>query len=212
MNIKNNSSLYLILGLVLLLVVIILATTIKFSPLDENLKAGEAWKVWVKEKDKMFISSTQSPLENKANFQGLKYFPYDSQWAFTLKWNAINSKHFIWLATQSDEQKPYLTAGYALIEKNSIKDTLWGFKDPDQTYSKLIFFPFSDSSNGFSTYPTGRFMELPLNDRDKINIDFNFSFNPFCAYNKAYICPIPPGFNHLKFNIEAGEKYNATNP
>ncbi len=209
---KNNISVYLILAFALFLVVVIITSSIKFSPTDESLKAEDAWKAWVVEKDKLFSNAAKSPLADVATFKGLTYFGYNPTWVFSLPWITVENKEFIWLATQADEEKPYLIAGYAVIEHRAKKDTLWGFKDPDQTYSKLLFFPFSDDSNGETTYSTGRFMELPLNEPNRINIDFNFAFNPFCAYNPDYICPIPPYFTHLSFNIDAGEKFTPTNP
>jgi uncharacterized protein (DUF1684 family) len=204
---KSNINLYLFLALILLVVVVILSNSVRFAPADEGMEAVQKWETWTKEKDQMFSTSTRSPLVDKSTFTGLSYFPYKPEWAFTLPWKAIDSKEFVWLATQADEEKPYLLAGFAVIEKQGVSDTLYGFKDPDQTYSKLIFFPFSDNSNGQTTYPTGRFMELPLDKPDEIVIDFNFAFNPFCVYNEAYICPIPPRVNHLNFNIDAGEKF-----
>lgn len=204
---KNSINLYLFLALILLVVVLILSKSIRFTPIDENLKAAEQWQNWVNEKNTMFRTSGRSPLADTTSFKGLDYFAYKPEWAFSLRWNAIESKDFVWMATQADEEKPYLLAGYAIIEKQGVVDTLYGYKDPDQTYSKLIFFPFSDKSNGTSTYPTGRFMELPLEKPDEIVIDFNFAFNPFCAYNEAYICPIPPSTNHLNFTVDAGEKF-----
>jgi uncharacterized protein (DUF1684 family) len=209
---KNSINLYLILGFALLLIVVIVTSTIKFTPTDESLKAEDAWKAWVQEKDKLFTNPAKTPLSDVSTFKGLEYFHYNSNWVFSLPWIAVDNKEFIWLATQADEEKPYLIAGYAIIKQQAKTDTLWGFKDPDQTYSKRLFFPFSDDSNGEVTYPTGRFMELPLNEPDKITIDFNFAFNPFCAYNPDYICPIPPYFNHLSFKIDAGEKFTETNP
>ena len=74
-------------------------------------------------------------------------------------------------------------------------------------YKNLLFLPFVDLTSGVETYGGGRYIDLDIRDElgDKIVIDFNKCYNPWCAYKDGYNCPIPPAGNHLSVKIEAGE-------
>ena len=75
-------------------------------------------------------------------------------------------------------------------------------------YAEHLFLPFNDTSNGKSTYEGGRFidLEIPSEGSQTIVIDFNKAYNPYCAYNHKYSCPIPPAENYLQVAISAGVK------
>ena len=70
-----------------------------------------------------------------------------------------------------------------------------------------LFVPFLDETNGNETYGGGRYLDLYQNSTDKITIDFNNSYNPLCAYNELYSCPIVPKENFLDVSINVGVKY-----
>jgi uncharacterized protein (DUF1684 family) len=69
-----------------------------------------------------------------------------------------------------------------------------------------MFIPFKDLTSGVETYGGGRFIDCETVAADSLLIDFNLAYNPYCAYNEKYSCPIPPAENHLAVRIEAGEK------
>jgi uncharacterized protein (DUF1684 family) len=69
-----------------------------------------------------------------------------------------------------------------------------------------LFLPFLDNTNGDTTYGGGRYIDLRIPEGDTIEIDFNKAYNPYCAYNSRYSCPIVPRENYLDTNIEAGVK------
>lgn len=70
-----------------------------------------------------------------------------------------------------------------------------------------LFVIFSDETSGIETYPTGRYLHVDYPDRNgNTTIDFNYSYNPPCAFTAFATCPIPPKENRLNFKIEAGEK------
>jgi len=75
-------------------------------------------------------------------------------------------------------------------------------------YADYLFLPFTDATNGETTYGGGRYLELKPTSihKNKLTIDFNKAFNPLCVYSDKYNCPIPPAENHLTAKIEAGEK------
>jgi uncharacterized protein (DUF1684 family) len=73
-------------------------------------------------------------------------------------------------------------------------------------YEDYLFLPFLDETNGNGTYSGGRYIDLSIPDGDTIIIDFNKAYNPYCAYNKKYSCPIVPRVNQLNTAVNAGVK------
>ena len=69
-----------------------------------------------------------------------------------------------------------------------------------------LFLPFLDNTNGTTSYGAGRYIDLTIPEGDTIEIDFNTAYNPYCAYNEKYSCPIVPGENYIDADIEAGVK------
>jgi uncharacterized protein (DUF1684 family) len=73
---------------------------------------------------------------------------------------------------------------------------------------EYLFVPFGDATSGFESYGGGRYIEFYISDikNNKVIIDFNKAYNPYCAYTTGYNCPIPPAENLLTVAIPAGEK------
>ena len=75
-----------------------------------------------------------------------------------------------------------------------------------EEFKDYLFLPFADLTNGEQTYGGGRYIDLSIPDKDSIIINFNTAYNPYCAYNAKYSCPLVPKENHLDYSIEAGVK------
>ena len=73
-------------------------------------------------------------------------------------------------------------------------------------YEDYLFLPFLDNTNGETSYGGGRYVEGRIPEGDILVIDFNKAYNPYCAYNEKYSCPIVPRENSVDENIEAGVK------
>lgn len=162
--------------------------------------------------NKEFSSKEESPLkeEDLAVFEALEFFPIDSNFIVTASLTFHkNSKPFK-MKTTTDRlpiYKLYATAHFQLNGKYYSLDIYQNEKlllTPD--YEDYLFLPFTDLTNGESSYGGGRYIDLKLPEGDSIVIDFNQSYNPYCAYNEKYSCPIPPKSNHLKTKILAGTK------
>jgi uncharacterized protein (DUF1684 family) len=69
-----------------------------------------------------------------------------------------------------------------------------------------LFCPFKDKTNGKQSYGAGRFLDFEEKDLENMVVDFNYAYNPYCAYNSNFSCPIPPLENHLEIAVMAGEK------
>ncbi len=71
---------------------------------------------------------------------------------------------------------------------------------------KNFFLAFADQTSGKETYGGGRYLNVRQDGKNSITLDFNLAFNPYCAYNPEFACPLPPKENILDIAIEAGEK------
>jgi uncharacterized protein (DUF1684 family) len=78
------------------------------------------------------------------------------------------------------------------------------YDDPE--LKDYLFLPFTDWTSGDGSYGGGRFLDAYIPEGDIILLDFNKAYNPYCAYNSGYSCPIPPKENDLDVRIEAGVK------
>ena len=159
-----------------------------------------------KHKDEYFASGGHSPLDpaEQTNFEGLAYFPYDPALQFELEIDAMENQGSPLTLDSSDGEKvDFLIAGKVrfLVENGEYELTL--LKDYDRG---RFFVPFSDATSGLETYKGGRYIDPQQKPNGKLVLDFNYAYNPYCAYGEGWSCPKPPVENQLDIRIEAGEK------
>ncbi len=160
-----------------------------------------------------FYNSDESPikLENRKDFKGLAFFPIEKQYQIEADFTLIEKGKVHDFQTSSGKVKRYKEYGQLTFDLNNQKNQLIVFqKDPiDPEYADYLFLPFSDKTNGISSYGAGRYLDLKENDivDGKVQLDFNKAYNPYCAYEEGYSCPIPPVENRLAIKIEAGVSY-----
>jgi uncharacterized protein len=156
-------------------------------------------------KDKYFKENKDSPIENKADFKGLKYYEINEKYKVvaSLILESDDKKNII--QTTDNKADTLKVFGVAKFEINGKMSQLTIY---NQQNSRSLFVPFRDGSSGKETYGGGRFLEVPITDvlGNKVVLDFNLAYHPYCAYNHTYICPIPPKENTLEISILAGEK------
>jgi uncharacterized protein len=162
-----------------------------------------------RDKDEAF-KGENSPLSSaeRAGFKGLSYYPVDPQFRFSLPLKRHPQPAALKIATNTGEMRGALRYGEFEFQVNGQPCVLQAYRMEDmQTQGgAALFIPFRDATSGKETYGSGRYIELKENTSGVYTLDFNRAFNPFCAYNGTYSCPIPPSENILKVRIEAGEK------
>ena len=156
-----------------------------------------------KQKDDFFARHPQSPLtpSQRRNFKNLDYFPETPELRFELPIERFSDKHAIRIQTSTGDFQEYQKYG-------KIRFTVDGQQMELTIYANEqgFFLPFIDSLAGSETYPAGRYLEPELLPNGKFLIDFNQAYNPYCAYNEHWSCPLTPFENRLKVAIRAGEK------
>ncbi|WP_071885998.1 DUF1684 domain-containing protein [Hymenobacter sedentarius] len=161
------------------------------------------------EKNRSFRQSDSSPLsaEQKAQFDSLKYYP--AQLAFVIPATiSLNTNPDTTLIQMSDNRaEKYLNWGIAKFQIDNKPQQL-GIYLKATGKDSTLFIPFTDPTNGHETYGGGRYLDAakPKLDATEIELDFNQAYNPYCAYNNEYSCPVPPAANRLQVAIPAGEK------
>ena len=169
-----------------------------------------------RQKDAAFRADAASPLPvaERAAFAGLRYFAPDSNALVVAPLERFARPETLQLALSQGPPEAYLRWGRARFAyptapgaADAAPQQLTLFKrlrDPDST----LFVPFADGSNGRGSYGGGRYLDVPLPApaAAEIALDFNRAYNPFCAYNPDYRCPVPPPENRLPVVISAGEK------
>lgn len=160
-----------------------------------------------KEKVNFLCYNQASPFPNQVSENGFHFYGVDSDWKVKAELITDIQKGRVSIPTNKGELRDYILFAKAVVEYKGEKDTLNLYQEPvfNQEFKK-IFIPFSDESNYEGSYPSGRYLDASLESDEYIILDFNLSYNPYCAYSEDFICPLPPKENHLRFAVEAGEK------
>ena len=155
------------------------------------------------EKDEFFAHYPDSPLtkEQKRLFQGLNYFPENPNLRLEVEVEQIPGQTEIEMQTSTGDVQVYRRFGKFHFIVDGQKAALTIFANQNG-----YFLPFLDAQAGKETYPAGRYLEPESLTNGKFLIDFNLAYNPYCAYNENWSCPLTPFENRLKVAIAAGEK------
>lgn len=155
------------------------------------------------EKDDFFKSHFQSPLtrEQKVDFKGLSYFPEDETLRLEVQVEPLNDPSPIVMQTTTGGVQEYIRYGRFKFLSDGQEAELTIYQSEHG-----FFLPFVDSLAGKETYPAGRYLEPEPLPGDRFLVDFNLAYNPYCAYNEMWSCPITPAENRIKVPVRAGEK------
>ncbi|MDX1440423.1 MAG: DUF1684 domain-containing protein [Rubricoccaceae bacterium] len=152
--------------------------------------------------------SEASPLlpQDKPNFEGLSYFPYDSTLVFRLRLRPELVRDTILMTTSTGELRRLIPFGTFRFDADGRGHVLSVFKTVDDPTSDHLFLPFRDLTSSHSTYGGGRYIDMDLDSTGIYTLDFNRAYHPYCVYNPSYSCPIPPPENRLNLAVTAGER------
>ena len=160
-------------------------------------------------KDDFMRSSDESPFgKEKQDFKHLNYFPIDASYRVSAKLTSIDHKKVVVLSTSDGIEKKYLEYAFAEFELNGESCKLLILEIMDNgPYRGTLFLAFADATSAVETYGAGRYLDVKkIPGASSITLDFNQTYNPYCAYSENFSCPFPPKENILKTAIRAGEK------
>lgn len=155
----------------------------------------------------------KSPLSeaDRLNFVRHEFYGLNPDYRVVARLDKVAQNKIIKFKTSTTREPEYLIYAKAIfiiegkeMGLNIYRNAKALAKNPEDN---MAFLPFNDLTNGVETYGGGRYLDIDLDlDSETVVIDFNKSYNPYCAYSDLYSCPVPPRENNLNVMIEAGIK------
>ena len=173
--------------------------------------APEAHAPFRRVRDELFQTHPQSPLDEqqKATFQGLRYFDYDPAFRIVARVDTGAEPIRYELDLGEDGLVTLKQFGQVSFQVPTGSGTLGLFWIAG--YGGGLFLPFRDATNGVETYGGGRYLYDTIKGADlcatldALVLDFNYAYHPSCHYNPRWACPLAPPQNRLDFPIPVGE-------
>ncbi|MEP3837069.1 MAG: DUF1684 domain-containing protein [Algibacter sp.] len=159
-----------------------------------------------------FKDASKSPLKDKdrKNFDGLDFFKFDSSYVVTAKLTRTPESKWFNMKTTTSRVSKERVFGILNFKLKGESYQLEIYQGQDlmnkEGFEDYLFLPFLDQTNGLESYGGGRYLDASIPEGSTMEIDFNKAYNPYCAYNDKYSCPIVPRKNYLKTRVEAGVK------
>jgi uncharacterized protein (DUF1684 family) len=156
-------------------------------------------------------SKSPIPKDKRTVLLPLQYFEPDLSYSAPadLELSPRGSRPVAAMPTSTGGVDQYERVGFLKFTLQGQPLSLGAFVPAGTQNVSRLFVPFKDETNGKETYSAGRYLDLDPTNTGLYQIDFNYAYNPYCAYNKEYECPYPPPSNQLKVAIRAGEKVPA---
>lgn len=165
-----------------------------------------------KELNEEFKDPEESPLPDRfrKDFESLDFFPADTNYVITAEFIRTPDAVPFLMPTTTDRKSEEVVYAKVKFVLQGKPFTLEVYQNAElmkeEGYENYLFLPFTDLTNGEETYGGGRYLDLRIPKGNSIILDFNRAYNPYCAYNKKYSCPLVPGVNHLNIEVKAGVK------
>jgi hypothetical protein len=179
----------------------------------------DAWRAELEahraEKDDFFAGHPQSPLpaSRKDEFDGLGYYDPDPNYRVEADLDPVEESDTFEMEMTAGQPLEYVRVARLSFSLDGDTHELYAYDQAGDESGETLFVPFRDATSGEETYGAGRYLELHPQESDdllvtggRVTLDFNLAYFPFCAYNDAFACPIPPAENTLETRVEAGER------
>lgn len=152
--------------------------------------------------------NAESPLteEQKRGLQSLKFFAIDAAYRVKARLLPIEIKKVREVPLTDGSTERYLEHSWAEFELGGKTNKVLLLQSLSESDMRNFFLAFADETSGKETYGGGRYLNVRQDGKNSITLDFNLAFNPYCAYNPDFACPLPPRENILEIAISAGEK------
>ncbi len=166
-----------------------------------------------KELNELYLDKEKSPLrgEDFTKFKAHPFFPINLKYRVKAQLIKTENPQPFDIPTSSGQTREYREYGKAHFTIDGKPYVLTVYQNlkliQQEEYRNHLFLPFHDATNGEETYGGGKYLDLEIPEGNEIIIDFNQSYQPYCAYTAyGYSCPIVPQENSLPIRIPAGVK------
>jgi uncharacterized protein len=154
--------------------------------------------------------------DTTVHYHALNYFPPDSTFRFASKLYRYPVPEIVTVMGTKGEERKEIKYGYFQFEYNNKQYRLNVYKFTKEELQKrgtdlkdYLMVWFRDETTGKETYPVGRYVDVDRESPDTNYVyvlDFNYAYNPYCAYSSLYSCAVPRNDDVLDFAVRAGEK------
>ena len=160
------------------------------------------------DKERFFRDSPQSPVPPplRSALAPLDYYPVDPSWRLTLPLRKDPERPRFQIVTSNGELRRIIKEGTVEFSREGRTLSLTLYREEDQPAASGYWVPFVDAAAGRETYPAGRYLDVPQETDGRVVLDFNYAYNPYCAYGWNYSCPVTPPENRIHIAVAAGEK------
>ncbi|MEO8290686.1 MAG: DUF1684 domain-containing protein [Gaiellaceae bacterium] len=182
-----------------------------YAEIRSSTDTEAAWRRWRSVRDQLFRSHPQSPVSEarRGEFTGCRYFEYDPAARVTANVSPLppERREIVTSTGVSYSFTRFAEAAFELYGEHCSLELYWL-----DGYGGGVFVPFGDGTSGETTYPAGRYLLDTVKGSDlgssagRLVLDFNFAYNPSCAYDPRWVCPLAPTRNWLSVRVAAGEQ------
>jgi uncharacterized protein len=181
-----------------------------YASVRSAVDAKQAWTEWCDQRRRVFREHPQSPVpeHERAGYEGPHVFDYDPAWRLLAEIRAAPVERRE-LPSSDGETMAFRRFGTARAGGLSL-DLYWL-----EGYGGGLFLPFADGTSGNETYGAGRYLLDTVKGADlgvvgdRLVLDFNFAYQPSCAYDSRWLCPLAPPANRIELRVTAGERHTA---
>ncbi len=187
----------------------LLMTSCVVAQKDWTIADSENFQV---ELNKQYADPKESPLnsDDLKIFRTLDFFPINEKFAVEARFEKSKNEKAFKMKTSTTRLPEYIKYGelHFVLDGKELKLNVYQNVDliKKAGFEDYLFLPFSDLTSGKESYIGGRYIDLRIPKSSTMILDFNTAYNPYCAYNHAYSCPLVPLENDLDVAIEAGVK------
>lgn len=146
------------------------------------------------------------PPSRREAFRGLDFYEVDPSYRFVVSLRRNPTPDTVMVTENTGRIRPQVRVGQVTVPLPSGPVDLAVFRGESDDPRGRLWIPFADSTNGRTTYKGGRYLDLKPTDGDSVVVDFNRAYNPTCAYNPEFACPLPPPENRIDAAVPAGER------
>ncbi|RXM42047.1 DUF1684 domain-containing protein [Flavobacterium sp. YO64] len=192
-------------------IILSLLLTFSFGFGQKKFKSVDAEK-FQKQINSEYADAKTSPLmeEDLKSFKTLDFYPINEKYFVNARFEKAENEKVFEMKTTGTRTPKYVKYGTIYFTIDGVEMQLNVYRNIElskqEKYKDHLFLPFSDLTCGKESYIGGRYIDLKIPKGNTIAIDFNQAYNPYCAYNHKYSCPIVPLENDLKIEIKAGVK------
>ena len=164
------------------------------------------------EQNEHYFNKETSPLKKKErrHFKGHNFYPIDLSYRVVAHFSRIENPDTIVMPTSAGTEKVFARYARLTFELNGESCVLTAYQNLKvikmEGHERSLFIPFTDETSGTETYGGGRYLDVEIPESDSLVLNFNFAYNPYCAYTTGWFCPLPPEENTLSVAVRAGLK------